>query len=192
MTLLMVDQREDFAIIFSDTLVVDDENAPRRAQLKVWYLPELNIGMTVTGAADVGAEWFRHLQEHGAGLTLEQINDGATAKLQELYGSVTAHHGSDIGRCTVHLFGFQSGKLARYSYSVGDQFEGKRHEGPAYFINPPAQTFTAYQPTTLEETIELATRLREEREVPIGGDLMMFILEDGRIRADRVHVFPPD
>lgn len=192
MTLLMFDQTPSSAMVFTDTLVVDVKDQPLLFRSKVWIFPQLNMVMAVTGAANIGDAWDIHLRDRRGVRDIEGVVTGAPATLRKIFGTLTEMHGKEIGSATVYLFGFPhgTGEMVRYIFRSIEDFKPERYVGDIFAVKPRPKSFTAAYPETNDEVIALAERVQAENRVPIGGELHITQIEDGKIISARMHQFP--
>lgn len=85
MTLLMFDQYEHHAVIFTDTLRVNDKNDPVGHRSKVFTFPHLNMVMAVTGTSEVADLWAHRFDRIDSRGDVEDVAKYAPAELASIF-----------------------------------------------------------------------------------------------------------
>lgn len=194
----MYDQTDNGVLIVTDTLVVDANDQPAFFAHKVWAFPTLNLVIALTGAATVGDALNHYLSTMHGPRDVEELDALAPDLLRLIDGDLRTRLG-DIGVACVYVFGFPSGsdQLVRYTYSSRNNYESERDSGAATFVKPKPTAFDPDVPTTGQELIELAVKVRHESDtgvcphpVPIGGDLFLTDFRTGLFGTQHLYRFP--
>lgn len=198
MSLLFVDQGEDYAVLFSDTLVARDDE-PYMFGEKVHPIPHLNMAMAVMGAHYLATSWYRTITSSPGVSDIEDINEVAPQCLRYLWDELEKDGALPSGSSTVYHFGFPTGsdKLVRYVYRSSNDFEPERFEGVAFTAKPLPPGYEFERPQTVEELVALAVRVRSENDsqpeggwgVRIGGELYSTLIENHSISTRLVYRF---
>lgn len=157
----------------------------------------------LTGPALLGT--LLHHEMNNAATPLEDIERATTVlpeMLRDLHRSMEAKSDRPVDSAWVGLFGFPTGSTRTLSiqftteadYEPEDRFEG----GNRFGVKPWGDnSFELIAPTSEQETIELATRIRADndkriayRPCAIGGELYVTILNSWVTQTGRLHRFP--
>jgi len=199
MSLLMFDHQEHAALIVTDTLATTIAGEPLIFQSKAWPLPQLNMGLAVTGLGNLGAIWNDCLHSSLVARDITMVNNFAPEQLQRLWSEYQAENQSEqeIPTGTIYHFGFPEGsdRLVRYVYRSTQNFESELWDEPGFGIKPvPESTFDP--PENIDDWIELAERVRAEQDsvpiserINIGGELFLLMIQNGQTHTVRVHRF---
>lgn len=198
MSYFMFDQSDTEALIVTDTLATHDDDRPAMFAHKVWALPTMNLAFAITGTSTIGDEFYRYLSTMHGPRDITELDEIAPSLLRRIHAYVQEAFGA-IGSSTVYVFGFPTGspQLIRYTYRSVMGYASSSDTGPAVAVKPAPETFEAEYPTTREEFIQLAVRVREENDagrspepVKIGGDLFLTTVRDGLVGTEHLYRFP--
>lgn len=205
----MCQQTPTWASIITDTLVTDvtgGKNVPTLYLTKVWTYLHANMLMVVTGLSDLGDAVDDFIRRKIGIRDIEDLNKVATPYFQELFANLQKWYednlpGEESGTATIYMFGFphESSEMVRYTYRSTTGFESERtvETESMFFAKPGPRNFDWSVPTTREEAVALAIRIRDENgdgtaegTVAIGGEIQVTVIERYRITSELLYRFP--
>jgi hypothetical protein len=196
MSLLMFQHQEQSAVILTDTLATTTEGEPFIFQSKAWAIPQLNMGLAVTGLGNLGAMWNEFLHASLVARDIAMVDKFAPEQLQRIWSEFQAEQ-EKVPTGTIYHFGFPEGsdRLVRYVYRSTTDFESELWEQPGFGIKPaPISDFDA--PDDIDDWINLAEKVRAEQDnrpteekIYIGGELFLLLIQNGQSQILRVHRF---
>jgi hypothetical protein len=179
-SLLMWNQIEDEIVILTDTLATRLDGQPMQYRTKCFPHPQLRLAVGGTGFGSLIHRWNRYFSESMLVRDITMLDNFAPEVLRELWTEQLSQPGLPPGDHTVTLYHFgvdeDSGGLVRYTYRSVRDFESEFDPGPSFAVKPQPESGLGGDelPSTLEEMIALACRLRAQ--------------EDARPMAERVHI----
>lgn len=195
MTLTIFVQEDTHALIVSDTLVssrADDAASPAQFSTKVTPLLHMNLVICTQGSAEFSTLWDTFVTTQLPNVhDIEALNEVAPDILRALWAAYLRDNpGTDQDMRICHL-GFPEGSdhVVRYHYEAGRDFEPERFDAPHVWRQPnPEGVGGSYD--TVENVVDIATRIRDLTPDRIGGELQATIVEKGRIQMMTWHRFP--
>ena len=199
MSLLMFLQEQQSAVILTDTLATTTGGEPLIFQSKAWTIPHLNMGIAITGVANLGASWNDFLRSSLVARDINMVDQFAPQELRRIWSELLVDCGDEenLPNCTIYHFGFREGadQLVRYVYRSAKSFESELWEDPGFGMKP--EPMGALEvPDGLDGWVALAERVRAEQDalsaekkVYIGGELFMLVIRNWQSQIVRVHRF---
>jgi hypothetical protein len=197
MSLLMYFLASDAVTIFTDTLATKDAGMSRRFTSKCWGFPHMGLCVAMTGSAPIAHRWISTLNEVTMWRDIEDLNVAAPEALRQVVRDLIAEGEPIGGTTTAYHFGLpeRSSEYVGYAYrSAKDFVSDKLVNG--FGVKPPPDEDWPETPTTLEEIIELAKRIKAEQDsrdpdirLFIGGELVCVAMVNAAWNIVRVHRF---
>lgn len=200
MTLLIVLQFTDCAMVFHDTLVTHRDRELACFMQKLQHFRDPDVLMASTGNHGVPDLWFKIVNE-AEGADVNDLHEVAPTMLREIRDAVEAKHGP-VGVTTIHHLGYARGTedLVHYEYTSRDDFAGQQIASDSILIRPTltaGHDYAAMQ--SIDDVIEVAERIKEEQRalfypsdaggVLIGGDLYCAEITPRGVDIRQVHRF---
>ncbi|MDQ1130248.1 hypothetical protein [Microbacterium sp. SORGH_AS_0888] len=193
MTLVIFDQRDDSAMIVTDTLISDhNDQTPIGFASKVIPLPHLNLAMVSMGTSQFGWLWEDYVRRIPHSIRdIDDLNHTAPNVLRTFWTEYTAERGTHTDE-RICIIGYPDGsdKIVRYAYDSATNFEPERFDTPGMWTQPRPQTFTIDRWGDQDDIIDIATRFRNENPNTIGGHIHATIILNHQIRTTVIGCFP--
>ncbi len=199
MTLHVVIQFSDAAIVYNDTLVsTRQEPRPDHFRQKLHHIRRPDMLLASSGNYGVAVEWKQTIEESSI-TTLDELHEMAPAALRSIAARLTAEHGP-LGISTLWHFGYPRGvdELVRYEYSSRDGYQGREIQEAQFFVKPAPSSPLDYNSWTGDDDViaaaeqiqaQQAALAPEDGQVLIGGDLLRAEVTPDGIRIEPVHRF---
>jgi len=198
MSLLFVDQTDEWALLVADT-VVTLHNVPYMFGSKVRPMPHMNMTVSTLGSHMVGLDWLNVLHNAPGLVDIETVNEVAPGQLRRIWAHYRAAFDGFPETSTVYHHGFPAGsnQMVSYVYRSTHDFEPERFEGSQFTVKPVPRDFQFERPQSQQEIIDLAIRVRDMNNaqlgdgwgVRIGGDLLATMVQNGHIQTALWHRF---
>jgi len=196
MSLLMWIHTESSFIVVTDTLATTTERKPYAFQSKLWLLPEFNMAIASTGAAQLADRWYHRLRSDALARDIETVNAFTQGVLQEEWAKLQTDF-PDLPTATIYHFGVsEAGETVRYIYRSNTGFNPERGVDEVFAVKPEPKRLPEETPETLDDLIQFAITVRadaDEAPLPericIGGDLILTQVSANTVACNRIYRF---
>jgi hypothetical protein len=174
---------DEQVLVVTDTLATT-EDRPHMYVSKCAAIPHLELIVAYTGIAELGSRWVSMLHDRILCRDIEMLDSHAPEALQKIWSNLLEEY-SLVGDITSTVYHFgrseQSKIYMGIAYRSKEGFESEPLTEFAFGVKPhPEGTFET--PTSMDETVALAARIRREQDrLHIGGALRLTAMTEGTI-----------
>lgn len=197
MSMLMFDLKADGVALFTDTLAVHPDLRPRTFASKVFVVPHLDTAIVALGSLGFGTAWAAEVNEMMLCRDTDMLDHHTPAALKRVWERMGTP-GLQRTPSTVFHFGFSERRQQYVGYAYWSERDFASEPLDQQFGVIPSRGGMPELPEPegldwLEYNVAFARNMREfhaGRGTPIGGDLLVTVLEDRRITTKQVYRWP--
>lgn len=197
MSSLISFSNDDFAVIATDTLGVDNEGLPVIFSNKATYLPTIKSVICGTGAGGFHSRWAEYVNSRMLLLDIENLDYHATEQLSELWDCYKKEfNAEDSLTVTIYHIGISlnDGKIKRYAYRSTNNFRSEEIPHGWFFKPacsvPEGENILEIIKSMMFEQREIQEQSPSDGRIYIGGQVNAIILEKDSVRHLTIAEFP--
>ncbi len=185
--------------IMTDTLATYPDGKPYLFTSKCVAVPHLDMTVAFTGIKDVGQRWLNCLITSVLGKNIDTVNSFVPDQLSKITNNVEREFGKLPMTTTIYHFGYSEksgGKYMGYAFRSEHGYSSELLANNAFGCKPQPTNPLEQAPTTIEEWVNMAKKLKQEQEsrgesqrVFIGGDLILTVMNNQKILNEKVFKF---